>query len=134
MIPLPVVPGANGRLEKIQDDNCSGVRTIVRVRLLPRLVLAVLVAVAAVPAVDALGGVSEAQAATEERIDVGTQLQATSDVTLHKAEIAKGSRVSVTKLSKSGGRLEGMSVALADGHVVKVTMAQVHTFFRVVAD
>jgi hypothetical protein len=110
------------------------VRTIVRVRSVPQLVLAVLVAVAAVPAVDALGGVREAQAAAEERIDVGTQLMATSDVTLHKAEIAKGSRVSVTKLSKSGGRLDGVSVALADGHVVKVTMAQVHTFFRVVPD
>ena len=53
---------------------------------------------------------------------------------LHRAEIAKGSRVSVTKLARNAGRLEGLSVALADGHVVKVTMAQVHTFFRVVSE
>ena len=70
--------------------------------------------------------------AAEEPIAVGTELMATSDVTLHQAEIAKGSRVSVTKLNKSGGQLEALSVALADGHVVKVTMAQVHTYFRVV--
>jgi hypothetical protein len=107
-------------------------RTIVRVHPLRHLALAVLIAVAAVPAAGALGGV--AQAAEEDPIDVGTQLMATTDVTLHQAEIAKGSKVSVTKLSKSAGRIEGVSVALADGHVVKVTIAQVHTFFRVVAE
>jgi prepilin-type processing-associated H-X9-DG protein len=72
--------------------------------------------------------------ADERPIGVGTELMATSDVTLHQAEIAKGSRVSVTKLSESGGRVESVNVALADGHVVKVTIAQVHTFFRVVEE
>jgi hypothetical protein len=110
-----------------------GLRNIVRVRPLRHLALAVLFAVAAVPAADALGVSREARA-DEDPIDVGTQLMATTDVTLHQAEIAKGSRVSVTKLSKNAGRLDGVSVALADGHVVKVTMAQVHTFFRVVPE
>jgi hypothetical protein len=108
-------------------------RTIVRVRLLPRLALALVLATLTVPVAGALGGAREVQAA-EDPIDVGTQLMATTDVTLHQAEICKGSKVSVTQLRKNAGRLEGVSVALADGHVVKVTMAQVHTFFRVVND
>ena len=82
----------------------------------------------AVPAVAA-----ERVAVAEERsIEVGTELQATTDVTLHRAEIAKGSRVSVTKVLVHGGRVDGLSVALADGHVVKVTLEQVHSYFRVV--
>ncbi|MFO0762942.1 MAG: hypothetical protein U0359_41280, partial [Byssovorax sp.] len=43
----------------------------------------------------------ESPAFAEEENDaiaVGTALVATADVTLHKADIAKGSRVSVTKL------------------------------------
>ena len=115
------------------DDIYVLVRTIVRVSRAPRLALTVLLALAAVPVASALSA-RPALAAGEEPIAVGTELMATSDVTLHKAEIAKGSRVSVTKLSKSGGQIEAVSVALADGHVVKVTMAQVHTYFRVVAE
>lgn len=74
--------------------------------------------------------------ADDDRSDiaVGTALQATSDVTLHKAEIAKGSRVSVTKVLVHAGRLDGVSVALADGHVVKMTASQLHSFFRIVHD
>jgi prepilin-type processing-associated H-X9-DG protein len=115
------------------------VRTIVRVRRALRLALALSVAVAAVQLVplpaglSGLGGVS-VSLADEHPIEVGTELMATTDVTLHKAEIAKGSRVSVTKLSESGGRVESVNVALADGHVVKMTIAQVHTFFRVVEE
>jgi hypothetical protein len=115
----------------IRDDNLVVVRTIVRVSGARRLAFAVLLAVAAVPAADVLGGGGEARA-EERSLDVGTELMATSDVTLHQAEIAKGSRVSVTKLGRSGGQVESVSVALADGHVVKMTMTQVHTFFRVV--
>jgi hypothetical protein len=97
-----------------------------------RLALAVFLALATVP----LAGVTAGRPAiaAEAPIQVGTELVATSDVTLHQAEIAKGSRVSVTKVSKSGEQLDGVSVALADGHVVKVTMAQVHTYFRVAND
>jgi hypothetical protein len=74
--------------------------------------------------------------ADEERSDiaVGTELEATSDVTLHQAEIAKGSKVSVTKVLGKSGQIDGLSVALADGHVVKVTMTQVHSYFRVIRD
>jgi hypothetical protein len=96
--------------------------------LLSRLLLAV--ALAAVPA-GAVVAEESVACADERPIEVGTELQATTDVTLHQAEIAKGSRVSVTKLLVNGGRLDGLSVALADGHVVKVTMSQVHTYFRV---
>ena len=98
--------------------------------------LCLVVAACAVPAAGLVGVGERTAMADEDRdpIDVGTELQATSDVTLHQAEIAKGSRVSVTKLLVHSGKLDGVSVALADGHVVKVTVAQVHTFFRVVRE
>jgi hypothetical protein len=88
----------------------------------------------AVPAVTQVLAEPAAQADDRGDLAVGTELQATTDVTLHQAEIAKGSRVSVTKLMVRGGKVDGVSVALADGHVVKVTLSQVHTFFRVVHD
>jgi hypothetical protein len=101
-----------------------------RMSAVSRLVRALIVAVAlAAPAF----GTSAAHA-DEGAVAVGTALQATSDVTLHRAEILKGSRVNVTKILKRRGRVDGVSVALADGHVVKVTIAQLHTFFRVVSD
>ena len=93
--------------------------------------LLVAIALTAVPAAGVVL-TPAAACANEREIAVGTELQATSDVTLHKAEIAKGSRVSVTKVSKHDGRIDGVSVALADGHVVKMTLNQVQTFFRVV--
>jgi hypothetical protein len=99
---------------------------------MPRLALAVVLALAALPVVGVT--VERPAIAAEAPIQVGTELVATADVTLHQAEIAKGSRVSVTKLSKNGGQVDGVSVALADGHVVKVTMVQVHTYFRVAND
>ncbi len=82
-----------------------------------------------------LTAVDEARAETPSPdLAVGTELMATSNVTLHQAEIAKGSRVSVTKVSRNAGQVETVNVALADGHVVKVTISQVHTYFRVVED
>jgi len=69
--------------------------------------------------------------ADEAEIAVGTELVALADVSLHKAEIAKGSRVSVTKLVIRQGHVDGVDVALADGHVVKVTMSTVRSYFRV---
>jgi hypothetical protein len=105
---------------------------MLRMRRLPRALLVALLAVAA-PVATLL---SEPTAAAEDRreIAVGTELQATSNVTLHRAEIREGSRVSVTKLLVRGGRLDGVAVALADGHVVRITLSQMHTFFRVVHD
>lgn len=106
-------------------------RNLLRVPLFPRLMLAV--ALAAVPAAGVVL-IPAAACANERQLAVGDELQATSDVTLHKAEICKGSRVSVTKVSSHDGQVDGVSVALADGHVVKMTMTQVHTFFRVVGE
>lgn len=116
------------------DDFGVMARRIVRVRL-SRLLLTVALTVVAAPVASAAvnEGVARADDGGSE-IAVGASLQATSDVTLHKAEIAKGSRVAVTKLLVRAGRLEGLSVALADGHVVKVTLAQLRSFFRVVRD
>lgn len=98
---------------------------------LPRVVLATLLALMAAPVLDATLGNNAALAAEENDLEVGTELVATADVALHKAEIAKGSRVSVTKLLHSRGRLDGVDVALADGHVVKVTMGTVRTYFEI---
>jgi hypothetical protein len=118
---------------KFRDDTALVVRTIFRVPRASRLLLVLVLASAALPAVELLAG-GVALANEERALEIGTELMATSDVTLHQAEIAKGSKVSVTKLSKNGGQVDAVSVALADGHVVKVTIAQVHTYFRVVAD
>jgi hypothetical protein len=108
------------------------VRRIVCVFRFARVILAAALAVA--PAAATV--LDEPAACADDRGDlaVGTELQATSDVTLHKAEISKGSRVSITKLLVRGDRIDGVSVALADGHVVKVTLAQVRSYFRVVRD
>jgi ribosomal protein L21 len=95
-----------------------------------RLALAVALALPASVIVEASLGSSVAHA-DEDAITVGTELVATADVSLHKAEIVKGSRVSVTKLRMHEGRVDGVDVALADGHVVKVTMTTVRSYFRV---
>src|SRR4051794_640658 len=103
------------------SDNPSYPRTIVRMLRRSRLPLALLLAALVGPAAGVLMGGNEARAEqAPEDIAVGTELVATADVTLHQAEISKGSRVSVTKLLKRDGHVDGLSVALADGHVVKV--------------
>jgi hypothetical protein len=94
-------------------------------------IAAVAVALLGAPVVDAAVGWNEARAEASE-IAVGTQLMAVSDVTLHQAEISKGSRVSVTQLLVQRGKLQGVSLALADGHVVKVPMGTVMSFFQIV--
>ena len=104
---------------------------------MPRLPGLAFVAALALGLVPAVLTIQERVAcADEERsgIAVGTELEATTDVTLHRAEIVKGSKVSVTQVLGHSGQVEGLSVALADGHVVKVTMSQVHTYFRVVQE
>lgn len=65
---------------------------------------------------------------------MGTELQAIVDVTLHRAEIAKGSRVNVTRVVERDGHVDAVDVALADGHVVKLSAAIVHASFRLVSD
>jgi hypothetical protein len=98
---------------------------------LPHVVLATLLAVMAAPVLDATLGNNAAQAAEETDLAIGTELVATADVALHKAEIAKGSRVSITKLLLSRGHLDGVDVVLADGHVVKVTLGTVRSYFQI---
>ena len=98
---------------------------------LPHVVLATLLALMAAPVLETTLGNNTALAAEENDLVVGTELVATADVALHKAEIAKGSRVSITKLLLSRGRLDGVDVALADGHVVKVTMGTVRSYFQI---
>jgi hypothetical protein len=110
------------------------VRTIFRVRRFLRLLLAGALAAAVSPVVVAAPGERAALAEEERAIGVGTELVAVTDVTLHKAEIAKGSRVSVTRVELRDGKLDGVSVALADGHVVKLPMTTVHTYFQVADD
>ena len=84
----------------------------------------------AAPVLDTTLGNNAALAAEESDLVVGTELVATADVALHKADIAKGSHVSITRLLLSRGRLDGFDVALADGHVVKVTLGTVRSYFQ----
>jgi hypothetical protein len=98
---------------------------------LPHVVLATLLGLLAAPVLDTTLGNNAAFAAEETDLAIGTELVATADVALHKADIAKGSHVSVTKLLLSRGHLDGVDVALADGHVVKVTLGTVRSYFAV---
>lgn len=97
---------------------------------LPKLLLSVLLLGVAVPLVTAAPGVRWAQA--DEEVTVGSALQAITDVTLHQADIAKGSRVSVTEVARRNGHIDVVSVALTDGHVVRVPVAVMLAAFRVV--
>jgi len=95
------------------------------------LVVGLFVAFAA-PSVHAAGDTPKEPAAIDEQIAVGTELVATSDVTLRRAVIVKGSRVSVTKLSRRGGHLASVDVELPDGYVLqRVAITTVRAFFRV---
>jgi hypothetical protein len=105
------------------------------VQRLSRIAIAVALAAIAPPMVEAAIGQSEARAAEpDDALAVGTELLATSDFSVHKAEIAKGSRVSVTKLIVRDGRLDSVNVALPDGHVVKMPIVAVRSYFRVVTE
>ena len=85
-----------------------------------RLLCALIVGAALV-----MGAPSQARA--DEGISVGAELVALSDVTLSKAEIVKGARVSVAKLMQHDVAL----VELADGHMVKVAIGTLRSLFRV---
>ena len=66
----------------------------------------------------------------KDDIAVGDTLQATRDVELDEAIIAKGSKVSVSGRKSAGGRVL-LDVALADGHVVRsVPLAAIRTSFQ----
>jgi hypothetical protein len=68
----------------------------------------------------------------DHEVEVGEELMAIQDVTLHRAEILKGSRVSVTRVVQRDGRIDAIDVALADGHVVKLSLPVLRAAFRVV--
>jgi hypothetical protein len=78
-----------------------------------------------------LAAPSLARAEDDAAIAPGTELEAVESVTLHQAEIAKGSKVSVTDVVKHAGKVDGVSIDIGDGHIVKVGLATVRNFFRV---
>lgn len=118
---------------RMGDDSGKRLRTILCVLSLQRVAAAIALAVLVTPVIDAAIGRNEVHAEEEAlTVAVGTELMATADVTLHQAEIARGSRVSVTKLNVREGRLDSVNVALADGHVVKMPLVAVRSYFRVV--
>jgi len=78
---------------------------------------------------------SSHEAMADERsgeIAVGTELQATEDVQVSRAEIAKGSKVSITKVVVRQGDPTSVDIALADGQVIKkVGIGTIRAYFRV---
>lgn len=100
-----------------------------------RIAVALALAVLAAPMVEAAIGQNQALAAeADDDLAVGTELLATSDFSVHRAEIAKGSRVSVTKRIVREGKLDGVNVALPDGHVVMMPIGAVRSYLRVVSE
>jgi hypothetical protein len=93
------------------------------------LLIGVALGLASAPAIDL---VSPTEARAESDLLVGKQLQALADVSIHKAEIAKGTLVHITKLVASAGKIEAVAVELGDGQVVKMALSTVRTFFKVV--
>lgn len=75
-----------------------------------------------------------AEAEGDEGLDVGTRLVALDSVMVSQAEIARGTTVNVTRLLHRQGRLAGVDVELADGHVARVPIATVRSSFRVLED
>lgn len=76
-----------------------------------------------------------AEARTPDDLDVGTELTAVADVALHRASIAKGSKVAVRRVGVDRGAVANVDLELADGHVVqRVGIRTVRAFFRVVEE
>jgi hypothetical protein len=70
-----------------------------------------------------------------EALTVGTELMAMDDIRLARADIAKGAKVSITKLLVRKGSVASVDVALADGHVVKkVALTTIRDFFKIVSE
>lgn len=78
---------------------------------------------------------SEPNDAAPGDLTVGTELLALEDLRLARADIAKGAKLLVTKLSLREGQPTTVDVALSDGHVLKkVAISMIRTYFRVLAD
>ncbi|MGK3967032.1 hypothetical protein WMF38_23020 [Sorangium sp. So ce118] len=97
------------------------------------LIVAVVAALAVVPG-GAAEAAEEAPAKVSSGIAVGVQLEAVADVKVARAEVARGSRVSVARLIERQGRLTAVDVELADGHIARVAMATVRASFRVLSE
>jgi hypothetical protein len=82
----------------------------------------------------ALADSAQVRAESPAEITVGAQLEALSDVMVGRAELAKGSKVSVVKVLLRQGRLTSVDVELADGQVARAPATTVRTHFRVVTD
>jgi hypothetical protein len=83
--------------------------------------------------------VSQKEASAEtsflEALTVGTELMAMDDIRLARAEVAKGAKVSISKLLVRQGRIASVDVVLADGYVIKkVALGTIRDFFRIVGD
>ncbi|KYF90041.1 hypothetical protein BE20_44740 [Sorangium cellulosum] len=98
------------------------------------LIVAVVAALAAVVPGGAAGAGEEAPAKVASGIAVGVQLEALADVKVARAEVARGSRVSVARLIERQGQLTAVDVELADGHIARVGMATVRASFRVLSE
>ncbi|WP_437781515.1 hypothetical protein [Sorangium sp. So ce1097] len=100
------------------------------------LVVAVVAALAVVVPGGAAGAADEAPASDEAPTDiaVGVRLEAVADVKVARAEVARGSTVSVARLIERQGRITAVDVELADGHIARVAMATVRTSFRVLPE
>ncbi|WP_437798700.1 hypothetical protein [Sorangium sp. So ce693] len=98
------------------------------------LLVAVVAALAVVVPAGAAGASEETSAKVASGIAVGVQLEALSDVKVARAEVARGSRVSVARLIERQGQLTAVDVELADGHIARVAMATVRKSFRVLSE
>ncbi|WP_237245004.1 MULTISPECIES: hypothetical protein [Sorangium] len=98
------------------------------------LIVAVVAALAVVVPGGAAGAAEEAPAKVASGIAVGVQLEALADVKVARAEVARGSRVSVARLIERQGQVTAVDVELADGHIARVAMATVRASFRVLSE
>ncbi|WP_437734873.1 hypothetical protein [Sorangium sp. So ce1335] len=86
------------------------------------------------PASDAAPASGEAPAKSSTDIAVGVRLEAVADVKVARAEVARGSTVSVARIIERQGRITAVDVELADGHIARVAMATVRASFRVLSE
>jgi hypothetical protein len=74
-----------------------------------------------------------APAEASQDLVVGMELVALEDVRLHRAEVGKGSRVTIARVTRARGKTASVDVELADGVVVpRVAVARIFDSFRIV--
>ncbi|WP_437677575.1 hypothetical protein [Sorangium sp. So ce131] len=98
------------------------------------LIVAVVAALAVVVPGGAAAASEEAAATASDGLAVGAQLEALADVKVARAEVARGSRVSITRLIERQGHVAAVDVELADGHIARVAVATVRASFRILSD